>query len=121
MAISSTRSAVAPPITSKREVRVCVRSVGVTSSCCVMLPPLRVSSVDDGEHQWNKKQGGEGSHGKTADDRTREGCVLFPTLTQAEGHRQHADDHRAGGHDDGSQPCVPSGDRGGKRSDALPA
>jgi hypothetical protein len=59
--------------------------------------------MNKSEHERNEKQGCKGSDGKAADDGPSKRRILFSTLSDPESHRQHADDHRGGSHDDGSK------------------
>src|SRR5689334_12721680 len=51
-------------------------------------------------HQRDDEERGERRQEQAADDGAAQRRVLFTAFTQAERHGEHADDHRAGGHDD---------------------
>src|SRR5947208_17141819 len=56
-------------------------------------------AVDDG----HEDEGGEGREHEAADDDATEGRVLLAALAETERHRQHAEDHGQGSHDDGAE------------------
>ena len=68
-------------------------------------------SVDKAVHQRD-----ENSVANVAIERppmtARQRCILLSAFAQSEGHGQHADDHRKGGHDDGAQTRGTCRDRG---------
>ena len=59
---------------------------------------LLARAVNQTENHWDKKQGGEGREAQPADNRAAERRVLLAAFTEADGHRQHADDHGQSGH-----------------------
>ena len=56
------------------------------------------------EHQERRRR----RDGESADDGPSERGVLFSTLTDAQGHGQHAEDHGEGGHEHGPQAGSPA-------------
>ena len=68
----------------------------------------RSRRVNDG----HEEERGEGGQGQAADDGPAQRGVLLAAFAQAQGHGQHADDHRQGGHDDGAQ-ARQAGGKGG--------
>src|SRR6266851_6335570 len=67
--------------------------------------PAPQQTVDDRDDE----EGGHGGEREAADHRAPEGGVLLGALAQPEGHRQHADDHREGGHQHRAEPDVARG------------
>src|SRR5579862_2518515 len=61
------------------------------------------AAVNDYEYRGHEKQGREGGEYQPADDGAAQGSVLLAAFAQPESHRNHADDHRGRGHDDGAQ------------------
>src|SRR5215472_5475251 len=62
------------------------------------------ASVQKAEDRGNKYQRGDGRAQQAADDGAAEGSVLFPSVSQAQRHRNHPDDHCQCGHDDWAKP-----------------
>src|SRR6266403_1260616 len=56
------------------------------------------------ENHWNKKERCDGGKQQPANYRTAEWRILLPSLTEPQGHRHHADDHRESGHHHRPQP-----------------
>src|SRR5713226_5301507 len=69
-------------------------------------------------HDGHEEQRGERRHGQAADDGAAERGVLLAPLAEAERHRQHADDHGEGGHQDGAQARGARRERGGRHAPA---
>ena len=57
--------------------------------------------MNRGEHGRHEDQGRHGGEDQAADDGSAERCVLFTAIAHAEGHGQHADDHRERRHQHG--------------------
>ena len=60
----------------------------------------------------NKKQSRDGREKQAADNGAAEGRVLFAAFAQTKSHRDHADDHGEGGHQNGTQTGEPGFERG---------
>src|ERR1700728_3064907 len=65
---------------------------------------LRVSAgsahpMQQAEHRGNKEERGHRGAKQAAHNRTAERGVLLASITQTESHRDHADDHGEGGHE----------------------
>src|SRR4051794_3176547 len=56
----------------------------------------RTLRAEEREDHRDKEQGGKGRDQKSANDRASKRCVLFAAFAQAERHRQHPNNHRAG-------------------------
>src|SRR5208337_5582579 len=69
-------------------------------------------------HGWNEKKRCEGCEQQPADDRARERSVLLAAFANPERHRDHTEDHRAGRHENRTQPCVACLDRSFACADA---
>src|ERR1700733_3810616 len=61
------------------------------------------STVQKTENGWNEDQRGYGSQKQTPNDRAAKRSILFSTLTSAQRHRHHANNHCKGGHTDGTK------------------
>ena len=57
----------------------------------------------------NEKEGKEGGDQQAPDYRTSKGCVLFAAVAQPQRHRQHAEDHGQGSHQDRPESCKARG------------
>src|ERR1700751_5613499 len=60
---------------------------------------FRVLSVKEAENRWNEEQRCYSGTQQATDDRSAERCVLLASVTQTQGHRNHANNHGQGGHD----------------------
>ena len=59
--------------------------------------------LQDGEHGREDGEGRERGDGQPADDGPAEGSRLLAPLSEADGHGDHAGDHRGARHQDGPQ------------------
>src|SRR5213592_4527779 len=108
------RTAKTAPAASRMRRRRCVSRAGMTAGAGALIGILRSRSCAElrryfgdrllaAQHAVDHRyehEGGEGRERQPADDDAAEGRVLLPALAEAEGHRQHAEDHRQRGHDD---------------------
>src|ERR1700730_16579634 len=59
----------------------------------------RGAPMNDREYGRYEKQGGDGCKEEAADDRAAQRCILLAAVPQPQRHRDHADDHGQGRHE----------------------
>src|SRR5439155_5998976 len=120
------RTAKTAPAASKMRRRRWVSRAGMTAGSLALIGILRSRSGAElrryfGDHllaaqhavdHRYEHEGGQGRERQPADDDAAERGVLLAALAEAEGHRQHAEDHRERGHDDRAEARRSGGERG---------
>jgi hypothetical protein len=71
--------------------------------------------MDETEYRRNKDKRGNSSDEKASNHSAAERSILFSTITKAQRHWDHSDDHREGGHENWAKTRTASLDRSGDR------
>src|SRR5438445_10833166 len=82
-------------------------------SCAQLLGEFghRLLAAEHAVDHGHEDERGDGREHEAADDDAAEGRVLLAALAETERHRQHAENHREGGHDDRAEAGGPRGHR----------
>src|SRR5271156_3067704 len=80
--------------------------------CEQRLFPSRIASMHERKYRRHKDKRRNGGKHEAADYGAAERRILFPTIPQAESHRNHADNHGQSSHADRAETSQPRLDRG---------
>src|ERR1051326_1281873 len=93
-----------------------VRIHGIQGRRCGGRPPLQ-----DGVNRRQNSERREGGDDEPADNRAAKGRRLRTTFAEADGHGDHAENHRRGGHENGAQTAAGAFLRGFENGPAVVA